>query len=103
MLLAFIWLLSLVYVFTQFLQVKFRIFNSNFVSGEKQAPLAANAGEASVNNLDSIRFANGSVSTAQLRNKMQKTMQNHAAVFRTGPVSTIYLSFCYSKIDNSLV
>jgi len=54
--------------------------------GEKQAPLAANAGETSVNNLDKIRFANGSVSTAQLRLKMQKTMQSHAAVFRTGPV-----------------
>jgi succinate dehydrogenase (ubiquinone) flavoprotein subunit len=54
--------------------------------GEKLAPLAANAGEASVNNLDNLRFANGSISTAQLRLKMQKTMQNHAAVFRTGPV-----------------
>ena len=37
-------------------------------------------------NLDKLRFANGSVSTADLRLRMQKTMQNHAAVFRTGEV-----------------
>lgn len=48
--------------------------------------LSPNAGEASVANLDKVRFANGSVRTAELRGKMQKTMQNHAAVFRTGPV-----------------
>jgi succinate dehydrogenase (ubiquinone) flavoprotein subunit len=39
-----------------------------------------------VANLDKLRFANGSVTTAELRGKMQKTMQNHAAVFRTGEV-----------------
>jgi succinate dehydrogenase / fumarate reductase flavoprotein subunit len=33
---------------------------------------------------DMLRHANGSVSTADLRLEMQKTMQNHAAVFRTG-------------------
>jgi succinate dehydrogenase (ubiquinone) flavoprotein subunit len=48
--------------------------------------LSPNAGEASVANLDKLRFANGSVTTSELRGKMQKTMQNHAAVFRTGPV-----------------
>jgi len=48
--------------------------------------LSPNAGEASVANLDKVRFANGSVRTAELRGKMQKTMQNHAAVFRTGTV-----------------
>lgn len=41
------------------------------------------AGEASVANLDCVRFANGSITTAQLRLNMQKTMQSHAAVFRT--------------------
>jgi len=46
--------------------------------------LSPNAGEASVANLDKVRFANGSVTTAELRGKMQKTMQSHAAVFRTG-------------------
>ena len=37
-------------------------------------------------NLDKLRFANGSTPTAELRLTMQKTMQNHAAVFRTGDV-----------------
>merc|ERR1712060_831969 len=54
--------------------------------GEKIADLSANAGEASVANIDKLRFANGSTPTAAQRLKMQKTMQNHAAVFRTGPV-----------------
>lgn len=42
-----------------------------------------NAGEESVANLDKIRNANGSIPTADLRLTMQKTMQTHAAVFRT--------------------
>jgi succinate dehydrogenase (ubiquinone) flavoprotein subunit len=42
-----------------------------------------NAGESSVANLDHLRQANGSVPTATLRLNMQKTMQTHAAVFRT--------------------
>ncbi len=46
-------------------------------------PLFQNAGEASVANLDKLRHANGNTPTAALRLKMQKTMQNHAAVFRT--------------------
>merc|ERR1719154_642128 len=44
------------------------------------------AGEGSVANIDKLRFSNGGTSTAELRNNMQKTMQNNAAVFRTGPV-----------------
>lgn len=44
--------------------------------------LLQNAGEASVANLDGVRFANGAVPTATLRLNMQKTMQAHAAVFR---------------------
>jgi len=54
--------------------------------GEKIADLSANAGEASVANIDKLRYANGSTPTAAQRLKMQKTMQNHAAVFRTGAV-----------------
>merc|ERR1712213_63719 len=54
--------------------------------GEKVAELSPSAGEASVANLDKLRFANGSTPTAALRLAMQKTMQNHAAVFRTGSV-----------------
>ncbi|MBT5098380.1 MAG: succinate dehydrogenase flavoprotein subunit [Proteobacteria bacterium] len=33
---------------------------------------------------DGIRFANGDTSTAEIRLDLQKTMQSHAAVFRTG-------------------
>ena len=43
------------------------------------------AGEESVANIDKLRFANGTVPTADLRLRLQKTMQNHAAVFRDGP------------------
>lgn len=50
--------------------------------GEKVASLPDNAGEASVANLDWVRNANGKIATADLRLSMQKTMQNHAAVFR---------------------
>jgi len=54
--------------------------------GDKLGALAPNAGEESVSNLDALRFANGDAPSAQVRLAMQKTMQNHAAVFRTGPV-----------------
>jgi succinate dehydrogenase (ubiquinone) flavoprotein subunit len=50
--------------------------------GEKVASLPDNAGEESVANLDWVRNANGQIATADLRLSMQKTMQNHAAVFR---------------------
>ena len=48
------------------------------------ADLPADAGEMSVSRLDHYRFANGKISTAELRARMQKTMQEDAAVFRTG-------------------
>lgn len=50
--------------------------------GEKVPDLKSNAGEESVANLDTVRYANGAIPTADLRLKMQKTMQTHAAVFR---------------------
>jgi succinate dehydrogenase/fumarate reductase flavoprotein subunit len=43
-----------------------------------------NAGEQSVANLDKIRHNNGDIPTADLRLKLQKAMQDKAAVFRTG-------------------
>jgi len=55
--------------------------------GDKVPDLSANAGEASVANVDKLRFADGKTPTAELRLTMQKTMQQHAAVFRTGKVS----------------
>jgi succinate dehydrogenase / fumarate reductase flavoprotein subunit len=52
--------------------------------GARHKPLAAAAGQDSVERIDRLRNANGSRSTAEVRLEMQRTMQNHAAVFRTG-------------------
>ena len=52
--------------------------------GRKQPPLPAGAGDESVARLDQLRHADGSLGTSQIRLRLQKTMQNHAAVFRTG-------------------
>lgn len=41
--------------------------------------------EAALARLDKLRYAKGSRTTADLRLEMQKTMQKHAAVFRTMP------------------
>jgi succinate dehydrogenase / fumarate reductase flavoprotein subunit len=51
--------------------------------GQNHKALAASACDRSLANLDALRNAKGGTSTADLRQKMQRTMQNHAAVFRT--------------------
>ncbi|GAB4845922.1 Succinate dehydrogenase [ubiquinone] flavoprotein subunit 1, mitochondrial [Ancistrocladus abbreviatus] len=51
--------------------------------GEKQKPLAKDAGEKTIAWLDKLRNANGSIPTSQIRLNMQRVMQNNAAVFRT--------------------
>jgi succinate dehydrogenase flavoprotein subunit len=43
-----------------------------------------NAGQEGLDRLDKLRYNKGSISTAEIRDKMQRTMQNDAAVFRTG-------------------
>ena len=52
--------------------------------GERHKPLAADAGQDSVARIDQLRNADGSRTTADIRLEMQKVMQGHAAVFRTG-------------------
>jgi succinate dehydrogenase / fumarate reductase, flavoprotein subunit len=52
--------------------------------GTKQKPLPADAGDLAVNRIDKLRNAKGSLRTAEIRLDMQRVMQNHAAVFRTG-------------------
>jgi succinate dehydrogenase / fumarate reductase flavoprotein subunit len=47
-------------------------------------PLAKDAGELAVSRIDRLRNAKGSIGTAQIRLDMQRVMQTHAAVFRTG-------------------
>ena len=54
--------------------------------GAAKQPLPENAGEQSLQNLDKVRYADGSIKTADLRLKMQKCMQDHAAVYRDGPI-----------------
>ncbi|KAA2214565.1 succinate dehydrogenase flavoprotein subunit [Teichococcus oryzae] len=51
--------------------------------GATQAPLPAKAGEMALDRLDRVRHAKGDVSVSELRLNMQRTMQTHAAVFRT--------------------
>jgi succinate dehydrogenase / fumarate reductase flavoprotein subunit len=74
--------------------------------------LPENAGSDAVARLDKLRNANGSRPTAEIRLEMQKTMQNHAAVFRTGETLTAgiaklqstYASFADVKVtDRSLI
>ena len=49
-------------------------------------PLNPASVEAAVERFDKLRHANGTIPTAELRLKMQKTMQSYAAVFRTEDV-----------------
>jgi succinate dehydrogenase (ubiquinone) flavoprotein subunit len=51
--------------------------------GQSQPELPKDAGEKTIAWLDKLRYSNGDVSTATIRNNMQRAMQNHAAVFRT--------------------
>ncbi len=51
--------------------------------GAKIAPLPAKAGEAALDRFDRVRNAKGGTRVAELREAMQRTMQSHAAVFRT--------------------
>jgi succinate dehydrogenase / fumarate reductase flavoprotein subunit len=52
----------------------------------KHKPLPDNAGQEAIDKLDRLRHAKGNLKTSEIRINMQKTMQNNAAVFRTGDV-----------------
>ena len=74
--------------------------------------LAADAGADTIARLDKLRNADGSRPTAEIRLEMQKTMQQHAAVFRTGDsleagikkLDATYASFPDVKVqDRSLI
>ncbi|HWA01363.1 MAG TPA: succinate dehydrogenase flavoprotein subunit [Caulobacterales bacterium] len=51
-----------------------------------QPELPKSAGEAHIARLDRLRHAKGGASTASLRERMQRAMQETCAVYRTGPV-----------------
>ena len=59
---------------------------ANSLPGDKLPPLSPTAGEETLVSLDRVLNANGNTSTAEIRSQLQRAMQEHAAVFRTGPV-----------------
>ncbi|MBX9908291.1 MAG: succinate dehydrogenase flavoprotein subunit [Beijerinckiaceae bacterium] len=52
--------------------------------GEKQPELPKNSADLALTRLDKFRNASGGTPTAELRGRMQKTMQDNCAVYRTG-------------------
>jgi succinate dehydrogenase / fumarate reductase flavoprotein subunit len=55
-------------------------------AGAAHAELPKDSADLALSRLDRFRNANGSSPTADLRMRMQRTMQNNCAVFRDGPV-----------------
>jgi succinate dehydrogenase / fumarate reductase flavoprotein subunit len=80
--------------------------------GTQHRPFAKDAGDLAVSRLDRLRNAQGSLKTADIRLNMQRVMQGHAAVFRTGEslqegvqkLGEVFSSFAdVSVTDRSLV
>jgi succinate dehydrogenase / fumarate reductase flavoprotein subunit len=80
--------------------------------GARHKPLSGELAEAGLARFDRIRYADGGTPTAELRLRMQRTMQEHAAVFRTGEtldagcskMDSVYAAFADIKVaDRSLV
>jgi succinate dehydrogenase / fumarate reductase flavoprotein subunit len=80
--------------------------------GAPHASLPASACDKSLANLDKLRHASGGTSTAAIRDAMQQTMQNNAAVFRTGEtlqegvkkIQEVHASFADVRVsDRSLI
>jgi succinate dehydrogenase / fumarate reductase flavoprotein subunit len=80
--------------------------------GSRTRALARGAGEEAVARLDKLRNSHGSLSTAKIRLDMQRVMQNHAAVFRTGDslqegidrLEQVFASFADVRVtDRSLI
>ncbi|MDJ1157348.1 succinate dehydrogenase flavoprotein subunit [Chelatococcus sp. SYSU_G07232] len=55
-------------------------------AGDKHADLPAGSADLALTRLDRFRNARGATPTAELRLRMQRTMQSNCAVFRTGEV-----------------
>jgi len=81
-------------------------------TGAAHKTLPASACDKGLENLDRLRNANGSISTADVRLNMQRTMQNDAAVFRTSKtlaegcdkMAKVFDSFADVRVaDRSLV
>src|SRR5690606_28667036 len=54
--------------------------------GSAHAPLAKEVVDRVIDAFDRLRHAKGASPTAEIRRSMQRVMQDHAAVFRTGDV-----------------
>ena len=63
-----------------------RFCAEHMTPGARHKSLAVDAGQNSIAHIDKLRNADGSRPTSEIRLEMQKVMQNHAAVFRTGEV-----------------
>ena len=83
-----------------------------FKPGQAHGRLADDACDKALSRLDRLRNANGGTPTAQIRDRMQRTMQADAAVFRTGEtlaegvnkIRDIHASFADVRVsDRSLV
>ncbi|WP_407351122.1 succinate dehydrogenase flavoprotein subunit [Luteimonas sp. R10] len=81
-------------------------------TGQPHKRLADDACDRALANLDRVRNANGGTPTAVIRDNMQRTMQEDAAVFRTGEtlaagvkkIRDIHASFADVKVsDRSMV
>ncbi|HET7203094.1 MAG TPA: succinate dehydrogenase flavoprotein subunit [Steroidobacteraceae bacterium] len=80
--------------------------------GTQHRPLPRDAGDFAVSRLDRLRHAQGPRRTAEIRLDMQRVMQDHAAVFRTGEslaegvqkLDAVYRTFADVRVaDRSLV
>jgi succinate dehydrogenase / fumarate reductase flavoprotein subunit len=82
------------------------------LAGARQKALPADAADMAVTRLDRLRNAKGGRGTAEIRLEMQRIMQAHAAVFRTGDslekgieaLRKCYASFADVRVmDRSLI
>ncbi|MGI9333351.1 MAG: succinate dehydrogenase flavoprotein subunit [Gammaproteobacteria bacterium] len=80
--------------------------------GASHAPLSKDADDLVLSRLDRLRHSKGSEPTAQIRARMQKVMQEHAAVFRTAEtleqgvrlIDEVYASFSEVAVaDRSMI
>jgi succinate dehydrogenase / fumarate reductase flavoprotein subunit len=80
--------------------------------GKPHSTLDNDATDRVLSRFDALRYADGSESSAAIRLEMQKTMQKHAAVFRTGELMSegidkledIWESFKHVKVsDRSMI
>jgi len=73
--------------------------------GEAIRPLPKDSISKSIANLDKVRYAQGAVPVSDMRLKMQKTMQQHAAVFRDGDSlreGVVKMDEVYATMTNDL-